>query len=187
MIMKSYLITDPSYYRSSPKELYSDMHSSIIRHTPDLLLYRDKENPEYALSAEAFVQACSKHKSVKAMLHRDVALAHRLHAYGVHLTSLQFDEINEAKALGLYVIASTHSEQEITKAMANGADAVTYSPIFMSPNKGEPKGLEDLKEIVGKIQTNIFALGGITTNEQVKQIEATGVYGFASIRYFIED
>ncbi len=185
--MKSYLITDPAYYRSTPEALYADVQTAITRHAPDLLLYRDKQNPGYALLAEAFVKACSKREMVKGMLHGDVALSHRLHAYGVHLTSQQFEEIKEAKSLGLYVIASTHSEQEITLAIANGADAVTYSPIFSTPNKGEPKGLEDLKEIVGKIQTNIFALGGITTDEQVKQIEATGAYGFASIRYFIEN
>lgn len=185
--MKSYLITDPLYYRSTPEGLYADVQSSISRHAPDLLLYRDKGNPEYVLSAESFVEVCSKHETVKAMLHGDVALSYRLQAYGVHLTSQQLGEIKEAKALGLYVIASTHSMQEITLAIENGADAVTYSPIFSTPNKGEPKGLEDLKEIVGRIQINIFALGGITTHKQVKQVEATGAYGFASIRYFIEN
>jgi len=85
----------------------------------------------------------------------------------------------------LYVIISTHTHEEALKAQTLGADAITYSPIFPSPNKGEPKGLEDLKEIVDKIEIPIFALGGITTEEQVNTVLATGAYGFASIRYFI--
>ena len=105
----------------------------------------------------------------------------------MHFTSLQYSEIPRAKALGLYVIASTHSEEEINQAVALGADAVTYSPVFTTPGKGEPKGLEDLKEITGKIKTNIFALGGIISSDQVKQCELNGAYGFASIRYFIEN
>lgn len=120
--------------------------------------------------------------SSKKLLHGDVDLAIKLGAYGVHLSSLQFNDISKAKEAGLYVIASTHSYEEAI--LAKEADAITYSPIFDSPNKGKPKGLADLKEIKGKIKTNIFALGGIVTKEQIKQVEDLGVYGFASIRYF---
>jgi thiamine-phosphate pyrophosphorylase len=119
------------------------------------------------------------------LLHGDYALADELKADGVHLTSAQFEDIAEAKKRGLYVVISTHTYEEALKAQKLGADAITYSPIFASPNKGEPKGLEDLKEIVAKIRVPIFALGGITTEEQIKAVEECGVYGFASIRYFI--
>jgi len=121
------------------------------------------------------------------MLHGDVTLASELQAYGVHLTSQQFDEIGRAKASGLFVVISCHTEAEIVEAQRRGADAVTYSPVFSSPGKGEPKGLEDLNEIVAKISLPIIALGGITTPEQVEAVEKSGAYGFASIRYFIEN
>ena len=118
-------------------------------------------------------------------MHGDYTRANTLKADGVHLTSTQFDVIPDAKALGLYVIISTHTHDEALKAQELGADAITYSPIFASPNKGEPKGLEDLKEIVAKIRVPIFALGGITTQEHINAVSTTGAYGFASIRYFI--
>ena len=179
MMLKSYLITDPSLFGNTPEELTTRLSQSIQRHTPDFICLRDKQTDDYESLAKTFMSLKGSHKK---LLHSDVDLAISLGAYGVHLTSLQFDQIQRAKEAGLYVIASTHSYEEALKA--HEADAITYSPIFYSPNKGIPKGLEDLKELKGKIETNIFALGGITTDEQIKQILTCDVYGFASIRYF---
>lgn len=178
-MLKAYLITDPAVFGSTPEALLSNLSKSIQKYNPDLICLRDKESKDYPALAKAFLGMKTK---AKLLLHSDIDLALSLGAYGVHLTSSQLDEIERAKEAGLYVIASTHSVQEAF--LAADADAITYSPIFFSPNKGEPKGLGDLKEITGKIKTKIFALGGITSQEQVKQVEACGVYGFASIRYF---
>jgi len=179
MMLKSYLITDPKLFGDTAETLRTTLSLAIAEHSPDLVCLRDKSSKKYADLAEVFLKIPGKHK---ALLHGDVDLAITLEAYGVHLSSLQFDEITRAKEAGLYVIASTHSYEEALAAKE--ADAITYSPIFYSPNKGIPKGLEDLKEITGKIDTNIFALGGITSKEEIKQVETCGVYGFASIRYF---
>lgn len=184
--LQHYLITDPDFLTHDPMVFETRLRGQIERHRPDLLLYRDKHFSDYARMAKVFLDICASYE-LKAMLHGDVRSADELRAYGLHLTSQQFDEITKAKALGLYVIVSTHSADEIEDVISLGADAVTYSPIFTTPGKGAPKGLEDLKEIVGRIPSNIFALGGITTPEQVNQVEATGTYGFASIRYFIEN
>jgi len=134
--------------------------------------------------AKNFVETCKKLDSVKPFIHQNIDLAKELNAVGVHLTSTQFDEIAYAKELGLEVIISTHTHEEVLKAQGAGADAVTYSPIFASPGKGEPKGLNDLKEILCKCDIKVFALGGIVEDMQIKEVEKLGVYGFASIRYF---
>ena len=178
-MIKSYLITDPSFFGSTPEQLKLKLLASLKKYRPDYVCLRDKSSSSYKTLAEAFLSLSGSHKSV---LHGDVDLAITLGADGVHLSSLQFNEIARAKEAGLYVIASTHSYEEALLALE--ADAITYSPIFHSPNKGIPKGLADLKEIKGKIKTNIFALGGITSKEQIKQVEDCDIYGFASIRYF---
>ncbi|MFC2074079.1 thiamine phosphate synthase [Campylobacterota bacterium] len=182
MMIKSYLITDPSLFGNTPETLIASVAEAIKQYDPDFICLRDKSSENYAELAKAFLSLEGDHK---AFLHSDVDLAVSLGAFGVHLSSFQFDDIRRAKRAGLYVIASTHSYEEAVQAKE--ADAITYSPIFFSPNKGIPKGLEDLKEITGKINTNIFALGGITTKEQIEQVETCGVYGFASIRYFAQD
>lgn len=86
--------------------------------------------------------------------------------------------------MGLFVIISTHTQKEVLRAQMLGADALTYSPIFASPNKGEPKGVEDLRELLEICSIKVFALGGIVTQEHIAAIEETKAYGFASIRYF---
>jgi thiamine-phosphate pyrophosphorylase len=62
---------------------------------------------------------------------------------------------------------------------------VTYSPIFVTPNKGKAKGCEELFQVVQKVKIPVIALGGIISDEHIKQIELTGASGFASIRYFL--
>jgi thiamine-phosphate pyrophosphorylase len=183
--VKSYLITDPSYYGSSANLLELSLNSILSQTLPDFALFRDKKTQCYDELAKVFIDVSCHYSIPKVLLHGDYLLAKALGADGVHLTSTQFDEIIEAKNMGLFVIISTHTHDDALRAQELGVDAITYSPIFNSPNKGEPKGLEDLKEIVAKIRVPIFALGGITTEEQIKAAAECGVYGFASIRYFI--
>ncbi len=183
--MKSYLITDPSLYGHDAITLCERLENVLQHHTLDFLCLRDKTTSIYPKLAQIFIEKLRNRSDAKILLHGDFKLARALHADGIHLTSTQFDSISEAKGSGLYVIISTHTHEEALRAQEMGADAITYSPIFHSPNKGNPKGLEDLKQIVDKIRIPIFALGGILSQEQITQVEATGAYGFASIRYFI--
>jgi len=183
--VKSYLITDPSYYSSDSASLISLLTNVLSNRIPDFAVLRDKQTPDYPKLAQTFIEVCRHYSVPNVLLHGDYKLAHDLGADGVHLTSTQFEVIRDAKKLGLYVIISTHTHEEALKGEVLGADAITYSPIYVSPNKGIPKGLEDLKEIVDKIGLPIFALGGITTQEQIHAVQEAGAYGFASIRYFI--
>lgn len=183
--MKSYLITDPFFYGDDALALCDRLPSILKKHSIDYFCFRDKTTSIYPSLSEIVIQTVREHSDANMLLHGDYELAHRLGANGVHLTSMQFEEVSEAKKLGLYVIISTHTHDEALKAQRLGVDAITYSPIFPSPDKGEPKGLEDLKRIVDKIRIPIFALGGILSQEQIITVEATGAYGFASIRYFV--
>ena len=60
----------------------------------------------------------------------------------------------------------------------------TFSPIFETPNKGLPVGLEVLESATSQVNIPVLALGGILTQEQVRACEIAGAGGFASIRYF---
>lgn len=182
--MQKYLITSREFYGDTSGEFCSNLCKQIEKHHPEFVLYRDKGAQNYEEIATAFVAECKKFENIKSFLHQEIALAKKLGANGVHLTSGQFNDIKEAKEMGLFVIISTHTHEEVLRAQMLGADAVTYSPIFASPNKGEPKGIEDLRELLEICEIKVFALGGIVTVEHVAMIERTKVYGFASIRYF---
>ncbi len=148
------------------------------------IVYRDKTTPHYAHNAQRFLQESRNYPLDKVLLHGDYPLAYQLGAKGVHLTSSQIQHIPKAKALGLFVIASTHTQQEALQAQKLGVDTLTYSPIFDTPNKGKPIGLEALQELRSLIDTPIIALGGIVTQEQIEACILHGANGFASIRYF---
>ncbi len=182
--MKKYLITSREHYTDTPAVFRSILQESLKKHLPDFALYRDKQNPHYNTQAEHFLDVCKNFYGLKAFLHQDYLLASKLGANGVHLTSQQFEEIADAKALGLEVIISTHTHDEVLRAQALGADYVTYSPIFTTPNKGEPKGVEDLAAVVDMAQVKIIALGGIIESKHIEAIKESGAFGFASIRYF---
>ena len=183
-MIKKYLITSKEFYADTPEPFRRVLHEQFKTHMPDFALYRDKSNLHYDSLASDFVEVCNEFEGIKSFIHQKVDLAKSLNATGVHLTSTQFDEIQRAKNKGLEVIISTHTHEEVLKAQNLGADAVTYSPIFSSPGKGEPKGIEDLKELLKKCDIKVFALGGIVERFQVEEVEKTGAYGFASIRYF---
>jgi thiamine-phosphate pyrophosphorylase len=157
----------------------------IRKYQPDYVVYRNKEDEEYAKNAKLFVDTCREFESLKVYLHRDYLLASKLGADGVHLTSTQFDKVQYAKLKDLEVIISTHNLDEVKKAQNLGVDAVTYSPIFYSQNKGNPKGVKDLQDVVKSVDVKVFALGGITTKKEIDEVKKTGVYGFASIRFFL--
>ena len=176
--MIKYAITDPSFF--NPTNINDYLRYKDV----DFVLFRDKKASCYSRVAHSFM-LYSKNYNFKAILHQDYIQAKELNAYGVHLTSKQFIAIQRAKELGLFVIVSTHSKEEILEAKNSGADAVTFSPIFKTPNKGEPKGIKALKNIVDTIKDiKVIALGGIITKEHIEKIEETNAWGFASIRYF---
>ncbi len=178
--MISYAITDPSTLS------FGTLDSDLMRisQKADMIVYRDKANDSYETFAKQFLIQAKKTTFEKILLHGSVDLASKLAADGVHLKSNQFDDIISAKQQGLFVIISCHTVDEAKKAESLGADMITLSPIFATPNKGKPLGLGALKELKGIITLPIIALGGILTQEQIDACQEAGASGFASIRFF---
>ncbi|PHR71818.1 MAG: thiamine phosphate synthase [Arcobacter sp.] len=183
--MKSYLITDPLYYGNTRNKLLEILNHTLRVNKPNYVCFRDKSSKNYEELAKIFVDTCKNNKTENILLNQEYLLAHKLEAHGVHLTSKQFNHIKEAKALNLFVIISCHTEEDIKKAIILKADAVSYSPIFDTPNKGKNKGIEELIRICNTYEIKVFALGGIITKEHLQEIKKSKAYGFASIRYFI--
>lgn len=184
--MIKYLITDPKYYTNDEKKFEEILINVLDKQQIDIACFRDKESENFQDLAKIFIKICKEKDIKKILLNGDYLLAHKLNASGIHLTSTQFNDISKAKELGLYVIISCHTFEDIEKAINNQADAVTYSPIFETPNKSTPKGVEALEEVINKYPNiNIIALGGITNETQIEQISKINAYGIASIRYFV--
>ena len=184
--MKKYLITDPLYYTNDLTKFKNTLENTLKKKNIDIACFRDKSSKNYEELAKVFISLCKKYKINTILLNSDYKLAHRLGAHGVHLNSKQFNKIQEAKKLNLTTIISCHNEDEIQKAINFSSDMITYSPIFNTPNKGDPKGIEVLKKVLETYpKTKIIALGGIIKDSQIQEINECKAYGFASIRYFL--
>ena len=103
----------------------------------------------------------------------DVALA--AGADGVHLPAAAPRETPP----GLLVARSCHSVEEVRAA---GADFVTFGPVFESPGKGKPVGLEALAEAC-RAGVPVYALGGVNWDNAEACVKA-GAAGIAGIRLF---
>ncbi len=113
----------------------------------------------------------------------DIALA--ANADGVHLTStsLSAATIRRAFPRDFIVGVSAHTVEEAEIAKRHGANFVTFSPIFSSPGKGEPQGVEKLKAVCERLKPfPVLALGGIDETNVAEVLEA-GASGFAAIRF----
>lgn len=116
----------------------------------------------------------------------DIALA--ANADGVHLTSnsLSCHTIRQNFYEDFIIGVSTHTIEEAEKAEKQGADFVTFSPIFSTPNKGEPQGVENLRKVCEKLKEfPVVALGGIDAGNFAEVLRA-GAGGFAAIRFLID-
>lgn len=186
--MIQYLITDPKYYTNIPHIFEERLTFILKKHPVNIACFRDKKSPNFEELAELFVKVCRKEQIENIFINTDYKLAKKLGAKGVHLTSSQFDKIKEVKSLNLDIIISCHNSKELENAKNAEVKTVTYSPVFNTPNKGTPKGISQLKEIIEAFkELNIIALGGIISNNHLEEIQKTKAYGFASIRYFTEN
>ncbi|MBX7169499.1 MAG: thiamine phosphate synthase [Pyrinomonadaceae bacterium] len=150
-----------------------------------LIQFREKSLPaKFVFELTAQAVQLTKNSKTKILINdrADIALAAK--ANGVHLTSNSVSAkiIRQNFPKDFIIGVSAHSLENALKAKNDGADFATFSPIFASPNKGTPVGLESLKTVCEKIKPfPIIALGGIdeTNYDEVLQIAD----GFAAIRF----
>ena len=176
--MIAYAITDPSTLDFNRLKEDLERLSSMAC----MIVYRDKYSNAYEQNATLFLEHAKGFE--KVLLHDDYKLAVKLQADGVHFPSTSLNCIEDAKELGLFVVVSTHTIEEAKIAQNRGADMITFSPIFETPNKGKAVGLYVLESMVSSVCIPVIALGGILTQEQIESCAKVGAKGFASIRYF---
>ncbi|HEV8241218.1 MAG TPA: thiamine phosphate synthase, partial [Thermoanaerobaculia bacterium] len=82
----------------------------------------------------------------------------------------------------LLIGRSTHTIDEVAREAQSGADYVTFGPVFASPGKGEPVGLDALAA-AARQGIPVLALGGIGIAE-LPRVAAAGAAGAAGIRIF---
>lgn len=112
----------------------------------------------------------------------DLALA--VDADGVHLAERSVDTADARVLLGdRFLGRSCHDEAGI--AAAGDVDAITLSPLFASPGKGEPLGVSRFAALVALSTRPVIALGGIDASNAATALALAS--GIATIRAWLHD
>jgi len=177
-----YLITDRELF---PRGKFLSAVRAALEGGVRALQLREKDLPpgELLQLAKRLRPLTRKHGALLFINDR-VDIAEMCGADGVHLTekSVSARDVRE-KFPHLLIGVSTHDEEGAKRAQQEGADFITFSPIFETPSKksyGPPQGLLKLAQVTRSVHIPVLALGGIGRG-QVQSVLDQGAYGIALI------
>ena len=170
-----YLITDGS---ASSGEAFLEKIEAALRGGVRIIQLREK-----SLSARELLEAAKGVRELTAafgarlLINDRVDIAMLSSADGVHLTSKSYSASFARALLGKegVVGVSTHSVIEAKAAEKDGADFITFGPVFHTPSKagyGEPLGVAELKKAVRALSIPVYGLGGINMKNAGQVLKA---------------
>lgn len=147
---------------------------------------REKDLPDGELHAMALkARALTRRYGCKLLINGRWDIAKAVDADGVHLPEdgLPISAVRRALGKRGCIGKSTHSLASARKAQKDGADFITFGPVFATASKksyGPPLGVAALREVCAKIRIPVFALGGITRSNAGLALEQSS-HGLAVI------
>lgn len=117
----------------------------------------------------------------------DITLA--VDADGVHLGNSSLPIYKARQLLGpdRLIGVSCHNQTNVVTAQGNGADFVTFGPVYQTPSKviyGHPVGLDPLQTASEIAQIPVFGLGGIK-RDRIEEVLSHGATGIALVSAII--
>jgi thiamine-phosphate pyrophosphorylase len=176
-----YAITDR--HRCAPTPL-TEVVSELLDVGVTAIQLREKDlnDAELMHLAQPIIELCQNYKA-KLFINTDIRVACNVGAAGVHLPA-NAESVGSVKAQtddNFYIGCSVHSIDAAEKREAEGADFLTYSPIYPTASKpgyGPAVGTARLAEVVEGVKLPVFALGGITPT-RVSECLTAGAFGVA--------
>ena len=176
-----YVITDRGL--CAPRTLYDTIHSLLdVGISAIQLREKDLSDAEYIKLAEPLCTLCHTY-SAQLFINSRIKIAMTIGADGLHLPedSASVEKVIEETNGCLIIGVSVHTLAEAKRRETEGADFITYSPIYPTlskPDYGPAVGVEALRNVAEGINIPVLALGGITP-ERVSECLDAGAYGVA--------
>lgn len=184
MDFRLYLITDGSLFAGEDALLAAV--EGALKSGVKAVQLRDKHLSIRQLLALAYrMRELTARYQAKLFINDRADIALSVGADGVHLGQAGMPPFAVRKFAGerLLVGVSTHSIKEAEIAQREGADFITFGPLYATPSKlryGSPVGLDALRMVRGEISLPVFGIGGIKTDNTGDVLEA-GADGVAVI------
>ena len=179
---KLYAITDRGL--CAPRPLYDTVHNLLDAGVSAIQLReKDLNAAEYIKLAEILCKCCHAY-SAQLFINSRIRIAMEVGADGLHLPgeSIAVEKVIEETNHHFIIGCSVHTLTEAQQREKEGADFITYSPIYPTlskPGYGPVEhDLEGLRNITENVNIPVFALGGITP-ERVPECLSAGAYGVA--------
>ena len=176
-----YAITDRHQCAPTPlTEVISELLDAGV--TAIQLREKDLSGDELIHLAQPIVELCRSYEA-KLFINTDTHVARNVGAVGVHLPENMgsVDSVRAQTGGNFCIGCSVHSFDAAEEREAEGADFVTYSPIYPTASKpgyGPAVGVESLTKIAALVKLPVFALGGITPARATECL-AAGAFGIA--------
>ena len=183
-----YLITDRKQVHK--KWSFFELIEELLRSGVAMVQLREKDLSAAELLPLAMkMRALTDKYGCRLLINDRVDVAQAVSADGVHLGHHSLPVATARKILGenSLIGVSTHAAEEIMRVHQQGADFVTYGPVFYTPSKmgmGNPVGIESLQAVCHSSPLPVYALGGIKIDNCHEVIQAK-VHGIALISTLI--
>jgi thiamine-phosphate pyrophosphorylase len=141
--------------------------------------------PRELLPLALELRALTRRFGARLLINDRIDVAQAVAADGVHLAGSSLPTAMARHLLGPSALigVSTHKLEEVLAAARDGADFVTFGPVYPTASKaayGAPVGLEALRRACAATSLPIFALGGVKSNH-IPQLQGAGAAGIAMI------
>lgn len=176
-----YLITDRNQVAKG-HTLYSAVEAALQGGVKAVQLREKDLSAAELLPLAKELRALTISYGALLFINDNIDIALEVQADGIHLGghSQPTDIIRKEVGHEMLIGVSTHSKEDIAFAAEQGADFVTFGPVYETPSKisfGAPQGLAKLAEACRDSSIPVFALGGVTPERaiEVRQAGANGV------------
>lgn len=179
-----YLITD-RHQLASGHTLISAVEAALQGGVRAVQLREKDLSDDQLLPLARELRALTRSYRARLLVNDRLAVALAVEADGVHLGghSLPTRDVRQRIGQTMLIGVSTHSLADIATAERQGADFVTFGPVYATPSKvsfGPPQGLNALAAACQASPLPVFALGGINRRNASAAL-ATGAHGIALI------
>ncbi|WP_416673305.1 thiamine phosphate synthase [Egbenema bharatensis] len=184
------LLQSRLYLITSPVENLLDVVEASLQGGVTLVQYRDKTADDLTRlhTAKALKELCHRYDALFVINDRiDLAIA--VDADGVHLGQQDVPVALARQLLGSQKIVgrSTHSPDDLDRAMREGVDYVGVGPVYETPTKAgrAAAGLDYVRHAVNHATLPWFAIGGIDL-ENLHEVLSAGAERIAVVRAIMQ-